>query len=176
MFDPIRELKTRAEVLHHAVIEKREGALARLRVLPELKRASDEEVTRFAESIQRKHALAAVAIAAGFSGWEHARRVLDGEDEPDFGALLYPKRGGGLNHWFVDYDEAAAQRARLGGYLLAYKRHFFVAEDVLFVEDLGIDPGDPDLDAIGRDFVRPRDVEARKRLYAKILAAHPRLA
>jgi hypothetical protein len=172
MSDPIRELKARAEIFHRAVQSKSADALAKLRVLPELRTATDEALARFAETIQRKHALAVVALASGFTGWEHALRVLDGEvnGELDFGTLLYPRRGGGLNQWFTSYGEAAAERERTSGYLLAYKKHFFVAQEDL-VEDLGLDPSDPDLEAIGRDFVRPRDASARRRLFGKLVAA-----
>lgn len=170
MIDPTRELKARAEVLHHAAKAGRDDAHARLRVLPELRAATRDALARFAETMQRKHALAVVAREVGFAGWEHALRVLDGDGDADFGTFLYPKATGTFNSWFTSYDEAAAQRARTGGFLLAHGRHFFVADDVL-VEDLGLDPRDEDLAAIGRDFVRPRDAAARRRLYGKLIAA-----
>ena len=47
---------------------------------------------------------------------------------------------------------------------LAYRRDRFVAGRA-FVEDLGLDPDDPDWRRIGHDWVRPRDPAARARLY-----------
>src|SRR5262249_40425292 len=145
---------------------------------------TDEALREAAARIQRKHCLAIVARAAGFASWEHARRLI-GDDEPDarasearpvetdFGTTLYPDRfAARLNHWFATYDEARAFREESGGYLLAYKRHFFVA-DRFFIEAIGLDPEDPDWNAIGRDWARPRSVEARRRLYGKLIGRPP---
>jgi hypothetical protein len=148
VIDPIRELKIRAELLQHA-------------------RQNDDS------TIQRKDCLAEVARAAGFASWPHALRVLEGDEpEPDFGTSLYPSSWGGsrLNHWFASYDEARAHVDASGGYLLAYKRQFFVC-DRHFVEALGLDPDDADWRAIGFDWARPADKDARKRLYGKLLAS-----
>ena len=95
---------------------------------------------------------------------------MSGSAEADFGTLLYPKGWGSrLNHWFAQYDDARAHVEANGGYLLAYKRYFFVA-DRDFVEALGFDPDDADWAAIGFDWARPKSVEARKRLYGRLLA------
>jgi hypothetical protein len=55
-----------------------------------------------------------------------------------------------------------------GGYLLAYRRHFFIV-DRYSIETLGLHPDDPDWELIGRDWVRPRRADARERLYAKLI-------
>ena len=177
--DPVRELKVRAEILHRRVQALEAAALDRLRALPEHRKADADALRAAAPGIQRKHCLAAVARELGFEGWEHARRVLEGDaSEVDFGKLLYGKHWGSrLNHWFATYEEARAFHAaelaeghEEGSYLLAYQRHFFVA-DRHFVEALGLDPADPDFRAIGFDWARPRSHEARRRLYARLLAA-----
>ena len=100
MIDPIRELKVRAEILHHAVATGDAPSTLRLRALPELRRADAGALGAFAARIQRKHCLAAVAREAGFETWEHALRVLRGESgETDHGELLYPKGASAfLNH------------------------------------------------------------------------------
>jgi hypothetical protein len=146
VIDPIRELKIRAEVLQH-------------------RRQADEP------DLQRKDCLTQVARDAGFASWPHALRVLEGDGgEADFGTLLYPVGWGArLNHWFASYDEARAHLDANGGYLLAYKRHFFVA-DRHFVAELGLDPDDADWGALGFDWARPKSVDARKRLYGALLA------
>jgi hypothetical protein len=171
--DPLRELKVRAELLHKRVKSSEPGALARLRVLPELRLADDARLRAAAAEVQRKHCLAAVSREVGFSSWEHALRVIDGDgSEVDFGKLLYDTRWGAyLNHWCATYDEARAMHRELPDrYLLAYQRHFFLVERG-FIEALGVDPDDPDWEAIGRDWARPRDRAARSRLYGKILTA-----
>ena len=52
-------------------------------------------------------------------------------------------------------------------YLFPYRQHFVVCEAAL-LEDLGINPNDPDWDRIGRDWVRPLDVRAQARLAVRL--------
>jgi len=178
MLDPVRELKVRAEVLHHLLTDTHTielSALERLRVLPEHRKATPEALAQAAPTLQRKHCLAVVGREAGFSGWEHAKRVLEGDAaEADFGKLLYGAgRSAFLNHWLASYDEARAVHADLLAagerrYLLAYQKQFFISE-ADYIESLGLDPNDPDWTAIGWDWVKPRSMAARARLYAKLL-------
>ncbi|MBC7171580.1 MAG: hypothetical protein H5U40_04100, partial [Polyangiaceae bacterium] len=70
----------------------------------------------------------------------------------------------------ASYEEASTIRAEHGGYLLAYKRHFFIV-DSYFIETLGLDPADPDWERIGRDWARPLAPEARTRLYERLIRA-----
>ncbi|MDC0682821.1 hypothetical protein [Sorangium atrum] len=175
MMDPVRELKTRAELLHKQLASNDVKALLRLRALPELGRADEAALAAAVAGIRRKHCLAVVARECGFSSWERARLALAGEPgAPELGTLLYGRDGGVLHHWFATYEEARAHVEALPeaspGYLLAYKHHFFVA-DRAFVASLGLDPDDPDWQAIGWDWARPADVAARSRLYAKRLAS-----
>jgi hypothetical protein len=177
MIDPVRELKVRAEVLQRG-LEGGDGVvLRRLRALPELRKADESTLRAAAASIQRKHCLAIVGKETGFSGWEHARRVLSGDpEEADFGGLLCGAgRGTFLNHWFSTYDEARRVHQDLLAmgstrYLLAFKRQVLITEGG-YIESLGLDPEDADWREIGWDWVRPRRVDARCRLYAKLLMA-----
>lgn len=173
--DPVRELKTRAELLHKQLASNDDKALLRLRALPELGRADEAALAAAAPGIRRKHCLAVVARECGFSSWERARLALAGEPgAPELGTLLYGRDGGVLHHWFATYEEARVHVEALPeaspGYLLAYKHHFFVA-DRAFVASLGLDPDDPDWQAIGWDWAQPADLAARSRLYAKRLAS-----
>jgi hypothetical protein len=176
MVDPVRELKTRAELLHHRVAQGDEQARARLRALPELKKADDEALTSAAARLQRKHYLAVVAREHGFSSWEQARRVLEGSpEEADFGTMLYASNAGAINVWFADHVEARKHLDEVNArgdrhYLLAWRKQFLVC-DRYFIEALGLDPDDADWAAIGCDWARPGDPEARRRLYQKRLEA-----
>jgi hypothetical protein len=153
MMDAIQELKTRAEILH--------------------RRMQADNPTA---EIQRADCLNQIAKELGFASWTAAKNAISGEKPvEDFGTLLYPRRGGALNSWFKTYEEAHEARALRGGYLLAYRRQFFVV-DVAHVEVLGLDPADPDWDAMGFDWVRPRDFAARSRLYAKLVHRLPRVS
>lgn len=176
--DAIRELKTRAEILHRRIQTNDHRAIERLRVLPDFRRASYEDLAAATVAIRRRDCLSVIAAELGFASWPHAKTAIAG-DAPveDFGTMLYPDRccGGHLNRWYRSYQDAAADRASSGGYLLAYKRQYVVV-DRYFVESLGLDPADPDWEALGFDWVRPKSLAARSRFYVKLVAGLPREA
>ena len=169
MIDPVQELKARAELLHHRVTASNPEALKRLRVLPEFRATKVEALPALAPLIKRKHCLAVTAREVGFESWLHAVSVLEGRAHDDFGTLLCllgsPAH---WNIWSASYEEARAIRKEHGGYLLAYKRQFFIT-DRHYIETMGLDPEDPDWDQIGRDWARPKVAAARTRLYGKLL-------
>jgi hypothetical protein len=175
MLDAIHELKVRAEILHKRVQVGDTRAFERLRVLPEFRSLSGEDLAETAPVIRRRRCLAVVAAELGFADWEQARRVLLGEGSiTDFGTLLCPQRCSvHINPWYKRYEEAAAARQRSKGYLLAHRRHYLVV-DRFYIVTLGLDPDDTDWQAIGFDWARPRNRAPRARLYAKLIAALPR--
>ncbi len=164
----IEDLKARARALHRAARNGEPAALERLRAIAELRELDDPGISG---GVRRRHCLAAIARELGFAGWPHALAALEGEPLADYGTLLYPPNASAhWNVWSASHDEARAIRAEHGGYLLAYERHYFIV-DGYFIETLGLDPADPDWDAIGRDWARPASKEARTRLYQKLIAA-----
>lgn len=71
-----------------------------------------------------------------------------------------------LNRWFSNYEDARKSLEDDGGFLLPYKRHFFVCEaDV--IRAMGLDSDDPDWERVGRDCAKPADMEAFNRLQEK---------
>jgi hypothetical protein len=176
--DAIRELKTRAEILHRRIQNNDHRAVERLRVLPQFRRASYEHLAAAARTIQRRDCLTVIAAELGFASWPEAKTAIAGDAHiENFGTMLYPghRVAGHLNRWYKTYAEAAAMRAESGGYLLGYKRQFVVV-DQYFIESLGLDPADPDWEALGFDWVQPKNIAARSRLYAKLVACLPREA
>ena len=162
----ISDLKAQARILHRQAASGDPRAVARVRVLAEL---ADGGVHAVAVRTRRRHCLATLARELGFRGWPHAAAVLRGTDASDFGTLLYP--AGAEVHWNIwsaSYEQAAAVRESHGGYLLAYRRHFFIT-DRHFIATLGLDPDDPDWERIGRDWVKPARPDARERLYRKLI-------
>ena len=162
----VSDLKAQARILHRHIVQREPFAVARILQLAEFR---DYEPASLATSIKRRHCLTLIARELGFSGWPHAVGVLSGTDSTDFGTMLYPRGAEAhWNIWSASYDEARAIREQHGGYLLAYRRHFFIV-DRYFIETLGLHPNDPDWDLIGRDWVKPRKPDARERLYGKLI-------
>jgi hypothetical protein len=144
------------------------AAAIRLAGLPAFTAMPLERLLADPGQVRRRDALAVVALEHGFVSWGEllaaSLPVLQCVTmHTDRMSLL-------LNRWFASYGEAAASRAAEGGYLLPYRRQFFVTgpEGVL---ELGLDPGDPDWARIGWDWVRPRDAEAHLRLAQARFAA-----
>jgi len=176
--DAIHELKTRAEILHRRIQANDHRAIARLRVLPDFRRSSYERLEAAAAGIQRRNCLSVIAAELGFASWLEAKTAITGgAPVEDFGTMLYPAQrvGGHINRWYKTYNEAAADRTESGGYLLGYKRQYVVV-DRYFIESLGLDPADQDWEALGFDWVRPKSLSARSRLYAKLVMRLPREA
>ncbi len=168
MADIVQTLKTRARILHKRVRAGDAAAFRRLKKnLRDFRKLDDPAI---GARLQRRHCLTAVARECGFDSWSHAMHLLGGGGTGGFGAVLYPKRcGAHSNIWCASYDEAKAIRAEHGGYLLAYKHQFLVVDEH-FIRTLGIDPKDPDLELINRDWAKPRQPAARARLYEKVIA------
>jgi hypothetical protein len=80
--------------------------------------------------------------------------------------MYVPRMDAILSRWFTVYDEARASLEAEGGYLLPYRRYFFVTTSEA-IRELGLDPNDPDWARIGWDWVRPGDPEAWARLRQK---------
>lgn len=171
MIDPIDEIKIRARLVKRRLEAGEPPALERLRALREFRGLKGDELAAAGAQTQHKHCLALIAIELGFQGFDHAVRVLRGEpEERDFGKMLYPRGVGAyLTQWFISHGEGQAMLAELGGYLLAYQKQFFLVERS-FIESLGLDPDDPDWQALGFDWASEGDRSARARLYAKLIA------
>lgn len=71
-----------------------------------------------------------------------------------------------LNRWFSNYPEARSTRESVGGFLLPYKRHFFVCEAEV-IRAMGLEPDDPDWERIEWDCAQPRNTQAYQRLREK---------
>lgn len=110
------------------------------------------------EDLRLRDCLNLVAKDAGFTNWDHARRVLNGEAEvgEDMGTFWYdPRSKGLLNQWFASCEQARAalQATPRRCFLLPYKRQFMVVEDD-FIRELGLDPEDAVWVTAARDMVQ----------------------
>ncbi len=120
-----------------------------------------EAIVRAVPSVARAEALDVIAAEQGFADW----RTLIARSLPELLAVPVhtDRMGAFVNRWFATYAEAAEDHARGGGFLLPYRRQFFVTVADA-VREIGLDPNDPDWARIGHDWVRPLDVEAHLRL------------
>lgn len=168
MVDVIDRLKTEARLLHRKAAEGHPAALARIRKIHENPKLEDEALKSL---VKRRHGLIALARELGFEGWTHAVQVLRGKNSEDFGKLLYPGRcAAHSNIWAASYQEAQKIHHEVGGYLLAYKHHYLIV-DADYIRTMGLDPADDDWRAIDYDWVKPKSLEARGRLYGKAVQA-----
>src|SRR5438046_1121890 len=85
-------------------------AAKRFQLLPEFKGLSANEI--ILAGIQRKHALAVIALENGFQSWNDLKTQIK---------LII---GGFLNKWFSTYADAKSHLDSAGGYLFPFKRHF----------------------------------------------------
>jgi hypothetical protein len=168
MVDFISNLKIRARLLQRNIREGDADALSRVRKSKDFKALDDDDIM---VQVQRRHCLNFIAAELGFPHWHGLKQILSGAVVEDYGTALY-RRGCGahFNIWSASYDEAAGIRAEHGGTLLPYKNQFIVVDDD-YLREIGLDPGDPDLAAIERDWAKPKDHAARSRLYEKVLVA-----
>jgi hypothetical protein len=161
----VERCRAEARALQHglraddAAVARR--AAVRLARLPKFADVDLGDLVRDATAVTRAEALDAIAGEHDFRDW--AALVAHALPELRAVPMHEDRMGAFLNRWFVDYDEAAASRRAEGGYLLPYRRQFFVTTADA-VRELGLDPDDPDWARIGFDWVRPLDVEAHLRL------------
>ena len=81
-------------------------------------------------------------------------------------AMWVPRMDAVLSRWFTSYEEARESLESEGGYLLPFRHQFFVTTSAA-IEELGLDPEDPDWQRIGWDWACPADREAWERLMRK---------
>ncbi len=142
-------------------------AAVRFRVLDSLSSRSVDEIRAQRDKLQKKHALTVVALEKGFTSWTELKASFDSAGETS-SELLHPRRlDVYLNRWFAKYEDAKESRDGEGGFLLPYRHHFFVCESQ-YIQDLGLDPEDPDWERIGWDWAKPNDQQAWRRLDQKL--------
>lgn len=122
-----------------------------------------------------------IAFEEGHGNWLAMSRLLKEQDQNEglnnsedtelykFGASEF-----NLNVWCRSYAEAKAYLdSHRGFYLLKYKNQCFLAQ-APHIRDIGLDPNDADWEEIGRDWVKPKNLEARERLRQKLRQSRAR--
>lgn len=158
-----RLLKQLKRTEHQQLVEQ---AAARFLRLESLSGMTVAQIVEHRESVKLKHALAVIALEAGYDSWKNLKSSAEAADRE----MYDPKMDVFLNRWFANYDDARASLEEQGGFLFPYKNQFFVCEAGA-VKTLGLNPEEPDWELIGHDWAEPRDREAWRRLANKRKAA-----
>lgn len=167
----IDQLKINASMLKKKLSMGDSSALEQLRRLPKF---ADLSADAILSQAQRKDYLHIIALEAGAESWQ-ALTTKEEKIEAFYKArngkqhsLLYPCWGSSFtNEWHRNYGDARASLEKDGGYLLVHHTDFFLVT-AEYIERLGIDPQDPDWEAIGYDWAKPNDAEAFGRLFATV--------
>ena len=112
------------------------------------------------ESWKLKDALRVIAKEYGFESWSELKDFAENPFENHMS-------GGQLNHWFKQYDEAKQFLEENEGYLLPYKKDYFISNRH-FIEAVGINPDDSKWKAIGFDWVNPQNPRALFSLFEQL--------
>ncbi len=150
----LQEAKIQASILlksiHSPTTETMYHAVKRFQCLSEFADIPMTEI--LLKDIKHKHALAVVALENGFTSWADLKMQIN---------LIV---GGFINKWFANYVQAKIEQQQQGGFLLPYKNQFFICE-AAYIERLGLNPNDPDWQAIGWDWANPTDKKSWQRLH-----------
>lgn len=127
------------------------------------------------ETPKLKHALHAIAEANSYASWDLLKQALDGAAElsplAEIKDQFYPKGFTTYwNIWFAKYAQAKKTLSEGKGYLLPFRNQFFIVEEH-FVDSIGVPHTLPEWEAIGRDWVHPRNVKAWLTLNERYAAA-----
>lgn len=166
--DVLAFLKSKARRLHKQIEKGSPVDVARMRALPRMASCTDQELIG---QVKRRLCLNVIAMELGFRTWAALAHVMEGDQVGgDFGTILCPDRMiVHQNIWLADYQEAQQIHREHGGYLLGYRRQFFIA-DGDYLQDLGLDPEREEWDRMDRNWIEPGDMNARARLYARLFA------
>lgn len=174
------EYKIRASILHKQLKrgdpEQAQSAARRFQRLSHLAGLPVQAIVARKDAIQRKHALAVVALENDYTSWADLKHHVERQEKREAlrqrsaHTMLYPPRCSGyFNTWYAHHEQARDHLAKEGGYLLPYRHHFFICGRS-YIETLGLDPDDPDWERIGWDWAQPADREAWERLNARLAA------
>jgi len=152
----VSECKIQASILLKSIrssdLQKALASAKWLQILPEFKQVSCDEIIKI--DVKRKSVLNVIALEKGFDSWSELKCQL-----PFI-------RGGFLNQWFKNYDDAKSYLQSNGGFLLPYQKQFFVC-DQNYINHLGFNAEDNDWKLINYDWVKPKNKEAWQHLYKK---------
>lgn len=118
--------------------------------------------SRAGKACALKDAFAIIARHSGFGSWQKMKATIEVHES------LRPAHAASLwNIWYGTYAEGKAHVRAQGEFLLPYQRQCFVC-DADYIANLGLRLDDPDLIAVGNDWVVPANQGAWNRLLGKL--------
>lgn len=152
--------------------------ITRFKQMGELNSENPEYSHKQLNAFQISKYLDLIAFEAGHCNWLTMSRLLKEQDqkegltnEEDIELYKFGTSEFNLNVWCPSYEEARAYLdSHRGFYLLHYKGNCFLAQ-APHILNIGLNPNDPDWDEIDRDWVKPKNPEAKKRLQQKLRQA-----
>ena len=174
----LEEYKTQASILLKQLRSDDTAAAPkaalRFQQLPHFLNQSAIDIIK-SRQVKLKHALTVIAQEHDFDSWVDFKRHLERKDKlaerrESYYTLLYPPQAARfVLEWHANYEIASTELSRSGGYLLPYKKQFFICE-AEYIAELGLDPDDPDWELIGYNWIHPADQSAWERLDSKLRA------
>ncbi|WP_070259637.1 hypothetical protein [Janthinobacterium lividum] len=167
---------TTRSLTEHSTIESVKEVVRRFRETGELQIENEVAVLSRLGAFPLNKYLDLIAREEGHGDWMTLSKLLHEQDKgltdsEDTELYILNASEFNLNVWCRNYEEAKEYLdSHRGFYLLQYKGQCFLAQ-APYIIDLGLTPGDPDWEKIGKDWVKPLDPEAKARLRQKLLQA-----
>ncbi len=160
----LQEQKTRASILlKHLKGEdanRQQKAAERFLQLPFLQHSNTQVIINDIDFYRLKHAYHVLAIENGYDNWAAFRESMITED-----CMYTAGCGAYLNVWFKHYEEATTYHKTNGGYLLQYRKDYYVAEQAV-IDVLGLQHLSTEWKTIGNNWVQPTNKQAWEVIYA----------
>lgn len=160
----LEEYKIQASILLKSLrlLESEKATLAakRLSSLPEFSIFSPQEIIQ--QNIKLKHCLEVISREKGFKSWVDLKQNFQDHNNKNSEKFFI---NGSLNSWFANYAEAKKSHESIGGYLMPYKNHYFICEPA-YISRLGFNPYAEEWEAIGYNWIVPKNIRAWERLYS----------
>lgn len=147
----LQELKVKASLLKKQLLsddkDVQTKAAERFLQLPFHKYNSVEYLLQDVGFYQLKHAYWVLAIENGHDSWQAFKESVIKED-----CMYYGSCGAYLNVWFANYDEAKQYHRENSGYLLPYRKDYYVCTEEV-IQFLGLDEHKQEWQKLGNNWV-----------------------
>jgi hypothetical protein len=144
-------------------------AAKRFQILEAWRKFSAKEIRDTRAAITLKDAQRVVALENGSPSWDELEKATADVPIAFRTSRLFPEKSDVfLNRWYRSYHDAqTAHQAEPDLLLFPHGDQFVLCEPAL-IGWIGGDPRDPDWEKIGRDWVQPKDENAKQRLAARL--------